>query len=70
MCGGSLSPAMRGAQGGGQVCGNAEVAFEHLRRAAARPDFNRDWARQDLDFHWLRADPRFEKIVGPADAAE
>ncbi|MFC1465270.1 MAG: hypothetical protein ACFLMY_10525 [Candidatus Brachytrichaceae bacterium NZ_4S206] len=45
------------------VCGNADAAFDHLRRAAADPDFDRDWARRDPDFEWIRDDPRFGEII-------
>ena len=41
------------------VCGNVDAALAHLRRAAGDPDFNRDWARRDPDFEWIRDDLRF-----------
>ncbi|BCX03369.1 MAG: hypothetical protein KatS3mg053_1307 [Candidatus Roseilinea sp.] len=46
------------------VCGDADAAFDHLRLAAADPACDRDWARQDPDFEWIREDARFEEIVG------
>jgi tetratricopeptide (TPR) repeat protein len=50
------------------VCGNTDAAFENLRRAAQQPDFNREWARKDVDLEWIRDDPRFKEIVGEDDA--
>jgi len=48
------------------VCGNVDLALEHLRRAAGRESFDRQWAWRDPDFVWIRDDPRFGEIVGNA----
>ncbi|MBI5651686.1 MAG: tetratricopeptide repeat protein [Chloroflexi bacterium] len=45
------------------VCRNVDVAIEHLRRAAQSEKFDRDWAKRDPDFEWIRADARFKEIV-------
>ncbi len=46
------------------ICGDVDAAIEHLRRAAARDGFDREWARRDPDLEWIRGDERFEEIVG------
>jgi len=46
------------------VCGDVDAAIEHLRRAAAKDGFDREWARRDPDLEWIRGDERFEEIVG------
>lgn len=46
--------------------GNIETSLEALRRAAAKDDFNPDWARNDPDLQWVRGDPRFEEILHSA----
>ena len=46
------------------VCGNVDAALEHLRRAAEKEKFNREWAWRDPDLEWIRDDPRFGEIVG------
>ena len=50
------------------IAGDTDAAFENLRQAAQQPSFNPDWARRDPDLQWIRADPRFEEIVGGARA--
>ncbi len=47
------------------VCGDFDLAFEHLQKAAQLDDFNPAWAWEDPDLQWIRNDPRFAKIVGP-----
>jgi tetratricopeptide (TPR) repeat protein len=47
------------------VCGKLDVAFDNLAKAALNDNFDRTWGWQDPDSEWLRADLRFEKIVGP-----
>ncbi len=46
------------------ICGNADAALAHLRRAAQQVDFDRAWAWKDPDLEWIRNDPRFREIVG------
>jgi tetratricopeptide (TPR) repeat protein len=50
------------------VLGNTESAIENLRRAkseAEKPeDFDRLYAKKDLDFVSIRDDPRFKEIIG------
>jgi tetratricopeptide (TPR) repeat protein len=46
------------------VCGNVDVAIEHLRRAAEDKEFDRAHAKRDPDLEWIRNDPRFKEIVG------
>ena len=50
------------------VAGNIDAAIENLRRAVQQPAFKPDWARRDPDLEWIRDDPRFEEIVGGANA--
>lgn len=45
------------------ICGNVDIALENLRRAAGKPDFDREWAKRDPDLKWIRNDPRFCEIV-------
>ncbi len=45
------------------ISGNIDAAIEHLRKALeAKPD-QRDWARRDPDFDFIRDDPRFKALV-------
>lgn len=46
------------------VCGNFDLAFEYLEKAAKRKRFDSSWAWEDPDLCWIRDDPRFIKIVG------
>ena len=46
------------------VCGNVDAAVAHLRRAAQSDEFDRDLAKRDPDFEWIREDARFKEIVG------
>jgi Flp pilus assembly protein TadD len=46
------------------ILGNVEAAIDHLRRAARKANFNRQWARNDPDLASIRNDPRFDEIVG------
>jgi tetratricopeptide (TPR) repeat protein len=50
------------------VCGNTDAAIENLRHAAKEIKSNRDWARRDPDFEWIRDDSRFKEIVGEEGA--
>jgi tetratricopeptide (TPR) repeat protein len=46
------------------ILGNVEAAIEHLKKAAQADNFDRAWARIDPDLASIRADPRFNEIVG------
>jgi Flp pilus assembly protein TadD len=46
------------------ILGNVDVALDHLRKAARQENFPREWARIDPDLDSIRADPRFDEIVG------
>ncbi len=46
------------------VCGNVDKAIEYLRCAAQASNFDREWAKIDPDFEWIREDPRFRQVVG------
>lgn len=46
------------------ILGNVEVVIEFLRQASREATFDRQWARNDPDLASIRADPRFEEIVG------
>ena len=46
------------------ILGNTEAALEHLRQAAHKANFNRQWAREDPNLASIRDDPRFDEIVG------
>jgi Flp pilus assembly protein TadD len=46
------------------ISGNADAAIENLEHLTGSKLFNREWARRDPDFEWLRDDPRFIAIVG------
>jgi len=52
------------------ICGNLDTAFECLKKAAQKEEFDRPWAWQDPDFTWLRDEPRFAEIVGPPPKRE
>lgn len=45
------------------ILGNVEAAISHLRQAAYKATFNRQWARKDPDLASIRDDPRFDEIV-------
>ncbi len=45
------------------ICGNTDVAIERLTEASKQDSFNRDWAKRDPDFEWIRDDPRFNEIL-------
>jgi len=45
--------------------GDADAAFEHLRRARAGAEIDiREFAREDDDLEPLRSDPRWQEVVG------
>jgi superkiller protein 3 len=44
---------------------NFDLAFDHLRKAAQKEEFNPKWAWEDPDLQWIRNDQRFAEIVGP-----
>ena len=46
------------------ISGNIEAAVEHLRLALEENPSQRDWARHDPDFEFIRGDPRFQALVG------
>jgi tetratricopeptide (TPR) repeat protein len=46
------------------ILGNVEAALGFLRRASREATFNPQWARNDPDLATIRADSRFEEIVG------
>lgn len=46
------------------ILGNADAAIAHLAMAAETNGLDRAWARIDPDLASIRADPRFEAIVG------
>ncbi len=46
------------------VCGNVDMAFEHLQQAAKLGKFTLARAWEDPDLQWLRGDARFAAIVG------
>jgi tetratricopeptide (TPR) repeat protein len=46
------------------ILGNADAAIDHLAKAAETNGLDRAWARIDPDLTSIRADPRFEAIVG------
>lgn len=50
------------------IFGNTDAAIENLKRAAEQPDFDREWARRDLDLEEIHDDPRFIELVGEDDA--
>lgn len=50
------------------ILGNVDAAFDALEKAAAAPNFNRQWARKDPDLALIRSDPRFETIVGKMES--
>lgn len=47
------------------VCGNFDLAFEYLRKAAQDEKFDTQWAWEDPDLQWIHDDSRFIEIVGP-----
>jgi tetratricopeptide (TPR) repeat protein len=47
------------------ILGNADLAFDNLRKAAIESSFNHIWSWEDPDLQWIRDDPRFVEIVGP-----
>lgn len=48
--------------------GNRDAAFAHLERAFALRSENRIHARRDQDFQGLAADPRFRRLLYPAES--
>jgi Flp pilus assembly protein TadD len=50
------------------ISGNVDAAIENLEHLNGSESFNRNWARLDPDFEWIRDDPRFVAIVGEAGA--
>ena len=48
--------------------GNRDAAFAHLERAFALRPENRIHARRDQDFQGLAADPRFRRLLYPAES--
>jgi tetratricopeptide (TPR) repeat protein len=46
------------------ILGNVGAALGFLRRASREATFDPQWARDDPDLASIRADPRFEEIVG------
>ncbi len=46
------------------ICGNNDVALQHLAKALQEQTFERDWAWRDPDLAWLRDDPRFTELLG------
>jgi tetratricopeptide (TPR) repeat protein len=46
------------------ISGNTEAAIEHLRAALEKQPSQRDWARRDPDFDFIRDDPRFKALLG------
>jgi tetratricopeptide (TPR) repeat protein len=45
------------------VCGSADAALALLRTALKKKEQTADFARQDLDFEFIRDDPRFSALL-------
>ena len=46
------------------ILGNADAAFESLRKAISANKIDREWARNDPDLASVRSDSRFDEIIG------
>jgi Flp pilus assembly protein TadD len=46
------------------ICGNVDAALALLKVALEKSPGNREWARRDPDFDFIREDARFKALVG------